>query len=96
VDLDFASLDLNFWTVLGWLAVGLIVGALARFLLPGEDPVPLGCLGTAVLGVLGSFVGGALGNLIQSGDLSLRLHPAGFLGSLLGSIVILLVLRIFR
>jgi uncharacterized membrane protein YeaQ/YmgE (transglycosylase-associated protein family) len=88
--------DINFWTIVGWLAIGLVVGALARFLLPGEDPVPFGCLGTAVIGVLGSFVGGAIGNLISSGDLSLRLHPSGFLGSLLGSVVILIILRVFR
>jgi uncharacterized membrane protein YeaQ/YmgE (transglycosylase-associated protein family) len=93
---DFASLDLNLWAILGWLAIGLVVGALARFLLPGEDPIPFGCFGTAVLGVLGSFVGGALGNLISSGDLTLRLHPAGFLGSLAGSVVILIIMRVFR
>jgi uncharacterized membrane protein YeaQ/YmgE (transglycosylase-associated protein family) len=93
---DLPSLHLDLWTALGWLAVGLVVGALARFLLPGDDPVPFGCLGTAVLGVLGSFAGGTIGNFVRSGQLSLSLHPSGFLGSLIGSIALLLLLRLTR
>jgi uncharacterized membrane protein YeaQ/YmgE (transglycosylase-associated protein family) len=43
--------------------IGFIVGAIARLLMPGRDP--LGVLGTIVLGVAGSFVGGFLRNLVQ-------------------------------
>ena len=42
--------------VLTWLVVGLAVGALARLLLPGRDPI--GCIGTILLGVLGALLGG--------------------------------------
>jgi len=46
-------------TFLIWLVVsGLIVGALARLLVPGRQPI--GLLGTAVLGIAGSFVGGLI------------------------------------
>ena len=48
--------------IIGWLIVGLIIGALARLLMPGRDP--MGCLMTALLGVAGSVVGGFIGRLI--------------------------------
>lgn len=41
-----------------WVVAGLIVGFLARFLLPGRDPI--GCLGTIVLGVIGIYLGDRL------------------------------------
>jgi uncharacterized membrane protein YeaQ/YmgE (transglycosylase-associated protein family) len=94
--LDLPSLHLDFWTTVGWLAIGLVVGAIARFLIPGDDPVPFGCLGTAVLGVVGSFVGGIITNVVRTGQLSMQLHPSGFLGSLVGAIALLLLLRLTR
>lgn len=77
------------------LVVGLLIGALARFLLPGRDP--MGCLMTAVVGVAGSFVGGFLGDLLLGGSSDTGvLHPAGLLGSVVGTVLILLALRFFR
>ncbi len=74
------------------IIVGLIAGALARFLVPGRDP--MGCLGTIVLGVAGSFLGGFLWNLIEYGHLEThKFHPAGILGSILGAIILLILLR---
>ena len=78
--------------LIGLALFGLVVGALARLLLPGRDP--LGCLGTIAVGIAGSYVGGLLGTLLW--DRSLRPHPAGFLGSLVGAILVLLLLRAFR
>ena len=49
-----------------------------------------------VLGVVGSFVGGMIGNLIEQGELTFELQTSGILGSLLGSIALLLVMRVFR
>jgi uncharacterized membrane protein YeaQ/YmgE (transglycosylase-associated protein family) len=79
------------WTIVGWVLTGLLVGAIARFLLPGRDP--MGCLGTLVVGVLGSFLGGAVASLATTGEL--RLQASGFLGSLLGAIGLLILRRIF-
>jgi uncharacterized membrane protein YeaQ/YmgE (transglycosylase-associated protein family) len=76
--------------IISWLVLGLVVGALARLLLPGRDS--MGCLGTILLGVLGSFVGGAVASLIDTGELALR--ASGFLGSLLGAIGVLLLRRL--
>lgn len=77
------------------LLVGFVVGALARFLLPGRDP--MGCLGTAVLGILGSFVGGLLADaFFGTPGRELALRPAGLIGSVLGAMLLLVLLRLLR
>jgi len=76
------------------IIVGLIAGAIARLVVPGRDP--MGLLGTMGLGIVGSFVGGFLENVVFLHTLSLwSLHPAGILGSIIGSIIVLLISRIF-
>jgi uncharacterized membrane protein YeaQ/YmgE (transglycosylase-associated protein family) len=75
------------------LVVGFIVGAIARLLMPGRDP--LGIFGTIVLGIAGSFVGGFLQNLVEYHSLSVhRFHPVGLIGSIIGAWVLLLLLRL--
>jgi uncharacterized membrane protein YeaQ/YmgE (transglycosylase-associated protein family) len=75
------------------LIVGLIVGAIARLLMPGRDPI--GIFGTIVLGIAGSFVGGFLQNLIEYRSLSVHsFHPVGLIGSVIGAWVLLLLLRL--
>ena len=77
------------------LITGFIVGAIARLLMPGRDP--LGILGTIVLGIAGSFTGGFLQNLIQYHTLSVHaFHPVGLIGSVIGAWVLLLLLRLTR
>jgi len=81
--------------IVSMLVVGLIVGAIARLLVPGGDP--MGCLGTALLGVAGSFVGGLLADLVFGhAGRSAGLHPVGLVGSVAGAIVLLLLLRALR
>ena len=67
------------------LVVGLIVGAIAKFLMPGQDPG--GWIMTIVLGIAGSFVG----NLI-AGVLGMQ-APVGWIGSILGAMLLLFVYR---
>ncbi len=55
---DNLRLDTDIGSVLGYILVGLIVGLLARLLVPGRDPV--GLLGTLVIGVVGAVLGGWL------------------------------------
>lgn len=75
------------------LIVGFVVGAIARLLMPGRDP--LGILGTIVLGIAGSFVGGFLQNLIEYRSLSVHsFHSVGLIGSIIGAWVLLLLLRL--
>jgi len=72
-----------------FLIVGLIAGFIARALVPGPDQ--MGWLGTMILGIIGSFVGGTLAALLFGGTLDVT--PAGLIGSILGSIVVLLIWR---
>ncbi|MEM8926467.1 MAG: GlsB/YeaQ/YmgE family stress response membrane protein [Actinomycetota bacterium] len=73
-----------------WLLTGLVVGLIARFLVPG--PQRLGCIGTMLLGIIGSLVGGTLLNAL-SGD-GFELQASGFLGAVFGAMVLLVVGRI--
>jgi uncharacterized membrane protein YeaQ/YmgE (transglycosylase-associated protein family) len=77
-----------------WLCIiGLIVGAIARLLLPGRDNI--GVLGTIVLGIVGSFVGGFLENLWKYHTVSVHsFHAVGLIGSVIGAFVLLLLFRL--
>jgi uncharacterized membrane protein YeaQ/YmgE (transglycosylase-associated protein family) len=55
---DTFRLDTDIGSILGYILVGLIVGLLARVLVPGRDPI--GLLGTLVIGVVGAVLGGWL------------------------------------
>jgi uncharacterized membrane protein YeaQ/YmgE (transglycosylase-associated protein family) len=74
--------------ILGWIVFGLIVGAVAKLLMPGRDPG--GIIVTMLLGiagaVLGGFVGRALG-FYREGE------AAGFLMALVGAVVLLALYR---
>lgn len=72
-----------------FLVFGLIVGFVARALMPGRQK--MGIIGTMLLGCVGSFIGGFFGNLL-AGRAMFDLTTAGFLGSLVGAFLILLVL----
>jgi uncharacterized membrane protein YeaQ/YmgE (transglycosylase-associated protein family) len=76
--------------ILGLIVIGLIAGALARFLVPGRDPMGIGA--TIVLGIVGSFVGGFLADVLFRSDSADRgLSPAGIVGSVIGAIIVLLI-----
>lgn len=66
-----------------WIVFGLIVGFLARFLHPGDDPT--GCLPTIVIGVAGSFVGGIINWMMNAGQAPYE--PSGFLMSIIGGVI---------
>src|SRR5207247_2460515 len=78
--------------IIGWIVIGLIAGVVARWLMPGPDP--MGWLGTIVLGIVGSLVGGTLLNLLFGGGLELA--ASGILGSILGALIALWVWRRMR
>lgn len=72
---------------IGWVVFGLIVGAIAKLLMPGRDPG--GWIVTILLGVAGSFVGGWLAKMFMGGAGG----PAGWIGAIVGAIVLLLIYR---
>ena len=83
------------WLIITLLIVGLIAGAIARLLVPGRDPMGIG--GTILLGLVGSFVGGFLGwALFGHNKGQGALQPSGILGSIIGAIILLLILRAIR
>jgi len=74
--------------ILGWIIFGLVVGALAKFLMPGRDGG--GIIVTMLLGIVGALVGGFLGRAL---GLYGPNEPAGFVGALIGAILVLLIYR---
>ena len=75
--------------VLSWIVFGLIVGALAKLLMPGDDPG--GMIVTILLGIAGAMVGGLLGRALGfygEGE------AAGYIMSIVGAIVLLALYRL--
>lgn len=85
-------------SIIGALIIGLIIGAVARALMPGRDP--MGCIATALLGVGGSIVGSLIGGLIwpaSSRDSYTHPHRLLHFGlGVLGAIVLLFLWRSIR
>lgn len=75
--------------LLGMIVVGLIVGALAKLIMPGHDPG--GIIITMLLGIAGSVVAGMLGRAIGWYTAG---QPAGFIASVIGAILLLAIYRV--
>ena len=75
--------------IIGWIVIGLISGALARFFYPGA--VHMSLIMTALLGIGGSFVGGFIGSLFTKEKDFMKPHPAGFVMSVIGAMVLIFV-----
>lgn len=76
-------------SILWMIIIGFVVGLVARFLMPGRDTA--GFIVTALLGIAGSLVAGFLGqglNLYRAGE------PAGFIGSVIGAMLLLGLYRL--
>ena len=74
--------------VIGWIVFGLVVGALAKLVMPGRDPG--GIIVTMLLGIAGALLGGFLGRALGwygPGE------AAGFLMSFLGAVILLMLYR---
>ena len=69
------------------LIVGIVVGFLARAIMPGHANI--GILMTGVLGIVGSFVGGFIGQLISKPAEGSKFQAAGFFMSIIGALIVL-------
>lgn len=78
--------------IFGTIIVGLIIGILARFVFPGA--VPMGWVATILLGIGGSLLGGAIPRLFSKGRSVRPFEPAGLLGSVLGAVLIIFLVRV--
>lgn len=77
-------------SIIAWIFFGLAVGIIGKLLMPGRDPG--GFVLTILLGIAGALVGGFLGQALgfyQQGE------PAGFVMAVIGSIILLLLYRMF-
>ena len=76
--------------IIGWILFGLVVGIVGKLLMPGRDPG--GFILTILLGIAGALIGGFVG---QSLGFYREGEPAGFIMAVLGSIILLLIYRMF-
>ena len=75
--------------ILLWIVFGLVVGIVAKFLMPGRDPG--GFIITIVLGIVGAMLGGWLGRVLglyREGD------AAGFIMAVVGAVIVLAIYRL--
>lgn len=78
-------------SILWTLIIGLVVGAIAKLIMPGKDPG--GFIITILLGIAGAFLAGFLGRALHwygEGE------PAGFIASTIGAIILLVIYRLVR
>ena len=76
------------FSVLGWIFFGLIVGAIAKLVMPGRDPG--GIIVTILIGIVGAVVGGFIGRALGFYGPD---QAAGFLMSFLGAVILLAIYR---
>ena len=77
--------------ILSWIFLGLVAGALAKFIMPGKDPG--GIFVTILIGIVGGIVGGFLGTFIGLGKIQ-SFDLGGILIATIGAIVTLIIYRI--
>ena len=79
--------------ILSWILMGLIVGVIAKLVMPGPDPG--GIFITILLGIGGAFVGGYVGSFLGLGSVT-GLNPGSLLLSVGGAVLILILYRTIR
>ncbi|MEO0292605.1 MAG: GlsB/YeaQ/YmgE family stress response membrane protein [candidate division WOR-3 bacterium] len=79
--------------IFSWIIMGLIVGALAKLVMPGKDPG--GIIVTILLGIAGAFVGGFIGSRLGIGTVT-GFNLTSFLLALGGAILLLIIYRAIK
>jgi uncharacterized membrane protein YeaQ/YmgE (transglycosylase-associated protein family) len=74
--------------MIGFIVAGVIIGALARLLMPGRQKI--GLLWTLLLGLVGSVIGGSIANLIGTGDI-FELNVIGFIVAVISAVGLLAI-----
>ena len=75
--------------IIAFILFGLIVGLVARALMPGKQS--MGLMATTLLGMAGSFVGGLIGSIISGGPI-FELHTTGIIGSVIGALLVMFLM----
>lgn len=76
--------------ILSWIVLGLIVGVLAKWILPGKDPG--GIIITILLGIAGAFVGGFIGSVLGFGSIT-GFNVVSLVLAVAGALIILFIYR---
>jgi len=76
--------------ILSWIVMGLIVGVIAKWIMPGKDPG--GIFITIILGIAGAFVGGFIGSLVGLGGVS-GFNIGSFILAIAGALLLLFIYR---
>ncbi|WP_136807150.1 GlsB/YeaQ/YmgE family stress response membrane protein [Desulfosediminicola flagellatus] len=79
--------------ILSWIVMGLIVGVLAKFIMPGKDPG--GFIVTTLIGIAGAFVGGYIGSFLGLGAVT-GLNLGSLLLAIGGAIILLILYRVIK
>lgn len=74
--------------ILAFVLFGLVIGLVARALMPGRQS--MGLVASTLLGMAGSFLGGLIGSVMQGGRM-FELHSAGIIGSLIGALLVMFI-----
>ena len=77
--------------IIGWILLGLIAGAIAKLILPGDDPG--GIIVTMLIGIAGAIVGGLIASALEVGDLDEFFDIGTWLIAIGGSLLLLLLYR---
>jgi len=75
--------------IIWYIIVGFVIGLIARAIMPGVQH--LGLIMTTLLGIGGSIVGGLIGRLFSKPAPGSTFHPAGFIMSIIGAIILLFI-----
>jgi len=78
--------------VIGWIVLGLLVGAIARALVPGRTE-PSGCIGTTAVGILGALIGGFIASALEIGHIGDFFDLGTWLIAIAGSVLLLGIVR---
>lgn len=79
--------------IISWIILGLIVGALAKWIMPGEDPG--GIIITIVIGIVGALIGGLLSSLVGLGTVT-GLNLGSIIIALVGALILLWLYRLIK
>ena len=80
---------MSFGSIISTIVVGLIVGAVAKLLMPGRDPG--GFIVTILLGIAGAFIGTWIGRMFMGEN-----YAAGWIMSIVGAMILLLLYRLIK
>ena len=77
--------------IIGWIVLGLVAGAIAKAIMPGDDPG--GIFVTMIIGILGAIVGGLIASALDIGELDEFFDVGTWIIAILGSLLLLAIYR---